>query len=342
MKNILTALFILFCFASFGQTISSLPAATTLGGTEVSPGVQGGVTKKISMNQIKTFNWDLSPAIDVGDTITYVLVRRTSDGKIYRRSVASIGAGYLPLTLTGNTTVDGVEDNSLHFENMFSFDIESSGGGTGAFYLDSTLVQFFSPTSSIELTSDGVGIGVQAGSDMRINADPGSSGEVLTSQGANNPPIWAPAASGGHTIEEEGTSLTQRTKLNFVGSGVTVTDDSGDDASVVTIPLHTVNTSSALTDGSTITITGTKHTLTSDEATITWTLSQTTDFQTTDIILNATTTTWTFPANALCVVEGIASGTNTAALAGVSGDHYIMSIYKDGTNYRIVIKNFGQ
>lgn len=43
-------------------------------------------------------------------------------------------------------------------------------------------------------------------------------------------------AGGGHTIEDEGTPLTQRTKLNFVGTGVTVTDDSGDDATVVTIP----------------------------------------------------------------------------------------------------------
>lgn len=102
------------------------------------------------------------------------------------------------------------------------------------------------------------------------------------------------------------------------------------------------NSSTALTDASTITITGLKHTLTSDEATITWTLSQTSDFQTTDIILNATSTTWTFPANALCVVDGVSSGTNTAALTGVSGDHHIMSIYKDGTNYRVVIKNFGQ
>lgn len=48
--------------------------------------------------------------------------------------------------------------------------------------------------------------------------------------------VDAAAASGGHTIEDEDTPLTQRTKLNFVGGGVTVTDDAGDDASVVTIP----------------------------------------------------------------------------------------------------------
>lgn len=43
------------------------------------------------------------------------------------------------------------------------------------------------------------------------------------------------SGTGGHTIEDEGTPLAARSKLNFVGAGVTVTDDSGDDASVVTI-----------------------------------------------------------------------------------------------------------
>lgn len=50
------------------------------------------------------------------------------------------------------------------------------------------------------------------------------------------------SASGGHVIEDEGTPLAQRAKLNFVGAGVTVSDDSGDDASVVTI-------NSGLSDG---------------------------------------------------------------------------------------------
>lgn len=46
--------------------------------------------------------------------------------------------------------------------------------------------------------------------------------------------------SGGHTIEDEGTPLTTRTKLNFVGGGITATDDSGDDASVVTVSTQTI------------------------------------------------------------------------------------------------------
>jgi len=42
------------------------------------------------------------------------------------------------------------------------------------------------------------------------------------------------SGSGGHIIEDEGTPLTQRATLNFVGSGVTVTDNGS--KSVVTIP----------------------------------------------------------------------------------------------------------
>lgn len=41
--------------------------------------------------------------------------------------------------------------------------------------------------------------------------------------------------SGGHTIQDEGTPLTARTNLNFVGTGVTATDDAGNDATKVTI-----------------------------------------------------------------------------------------------------------
>jgi hypothetical protein len=40
---------------------------------------------------------------------------------------------------------------------------------------------------------------------------------------------------GGHTIQEDGTPLSQRTKLNFSGSGVTAYDDSVNDATVISI-----------------------------------------------------------------------------------------------------------
>lgn len=47
-------------------------------------------------------------------------------------------------------------------------------------------------------------------------------------------------AGGGHTIQDEGSSETQRTNLNFVGAGVSVADDVGNDATVVTISGATV------------------------------------------------------------------------------------------------------
>lgn len=46
---------------------------------------------------------------------------------------------------------------------------------------------------------------------------------------------FATPATDAHVIEDEGTPLTQRAALNFTGTGVTVTDDAGNDATVVAI-----------------------------------------------------------------------------------------------------------
>lgn len=45
-----------------------------------------------------------------------------------------------------------------------------------------------------------------------------------------------PAAGSAHVVQDETAPLTQRAVLNFEGAGVTVTDDAGNDATVVTIP----------------------------------------------------------------------------------------------------------
>ena len=71
----------------------------------------------------------------------------------------------------------------------------------------------------------GVVQSVAAGTGISVDAtDPAN--PIITNTGG---------AGGGHIIEEEGTPLTQRTNLNFVGAGVTATDDAGNDATVVTI-----------------------------------------------------------------------------------------------------------
>jgi len=48
--------------------------------------------------------------------------------------------------------------------------------------------------------------------------------------------VNAVGGSGGHIIEDEGTPLTAQPDLNFKGAGVTVTNDSENTATVVTIP----------------------------------------------------------------------------------------------------------
>jgi hypothetical protein len=103
------------------------------------------------------------------------------------------------------------------------------------------------------------------------------------------------------------------------------------------------NTATALTDGASIDITGKKHTLTTTQATITFSQSYGGDFTNIDVTFNTTAATWTFPAGSLCVVGGSASGDNTATIAATSGDKIVISIwFVAASTYRVVVKNFGQ
>lgn len=61
----------------------------------------------------------------------------------------------------------------------------------------------------------------------------------------------------GHVIQDEGSDLPARTNLNFVGPGVTATDDSGNDATIITIPGATggIETPTGTINGSNVTFT---------------------------------------------------------------------------------------
>ena len=156
------------------------------------------------------------------------------------------------------------------------------------------------------------------------------------------------------------------TTINFVGDGVTAARNG--DTLTVTIPggsgtaatQSEVNTGTAttvyvnpatlqdrndtavaLTDQATIDITGPKHTL-ATASSRTFTISHAGDDIVIELTLSATSATMTFPATALCVSEGTASGDNTCALSGTSGDKYIIGIFKVGSNYHVGCKNMGQ
>jgi hypothetical protein len=78
--------------------------------------------------------------------------------------------------------------------------------------------------------------------------DPTVNGYVLTLTAGT--PVWAASASGGHVIQDEGTLLTSRSALNFIGANITATDDSANNRTNVTVTGsgHTIqNEGTALT-----------------------------------------------------------------------------------------------
>lgn len=56
-------------------------------------------------------------------------------------------------------------------------------------------------------------------------------------------PLEGGSGGSAHIIQEEGVSLTQRAKLNFVGSMITAADDSGNNATTVTVTFPTITIS---------------------------------------------------------------------------------------------------
>ena len=125
------------------------------------------------------------------------------------------------------------------------------------------------------------------------------------------------------------------------GEGTGTLSDQTDLQTALDAKQALVNSATALVDGATIDLTAIKHTL-ATAASRTFTISYTGDDITLEVTLSATSATQTFPATALCVSDGVASGDNTLAMAGVSGDKYMIAIKKVGSAYYVVGKNFGQ
>jgi hypothetical protein len=70
---------------------------------------------------------------------------------------------------------------------------------------------------------------------------------LAKNSGANYDTKWVNApsggGSGGHTIQDEGSALTARTGLNFIGAGVTASDDAANNRTLVVIPGSSASTS---------------------------------------------------------------------------------------------------
>lgn len=255
MKKLIIFLFAIASIPIYAQKISELTAASTLGGTEVVPGVQSGNTRKISINQINTF----------------------------------VGASYWKVT--GTTTLTG--------------DVTIAGGSNALTFsgLDSLVFQQWNlnDTASFLLTMDPVTGKVE----RRTTSTVGSGGAWGTITG----------------------TLADQTDLQGE------LDDK----------VNLVNTAAAISDGASITVTGTKHTWTTTQTAVTVSISSTADYDIVYLTANTTGLVLTFPAGALCKLNGAETNSNTATLIPTSGDTYVIGIGNiDGTNYRVFISKTGQ
>ncbi len=108
-----------------------------------------------------------------------------------------------------------------------------------------------------------------------------------------------------------------------------------------------INAAGALVDGAAIALTAKKHTLTTDEALITFTDSYTGDSLDVEVTFSTTVAAWTFPAASLCrfvTAAGVVttSGDNTMAVTGTSGDKVILKRWLCGSNKYYEAINWGQ
>ena len=112
-----------------------------------------------------------------------------------------------------------------------------TGNGTSAVTSESNLTfdgTILKATGDLCATVKVVAPALCIGSEYVLPTSDGSAGQLICTDGSGAL-AFADAASSGHTIADEGTALASRTCLNFVGSAVTATDNSGSNATDVTV-----------------------------------------------------------------------------------------------------------
>lgn len=149
-------------------------------------------------------------------------------------------SGFYVFNGTGDTTLLGTLSDANHAINLPDGDgtlLLANGSGASLTALNAsniasgTLSVSHGGTGSTSLTANNVLLG--NGTSALQAVAPGTSGNVLTSNGTTW--VSSAAAGAGHTIKEEGSGLTARAGLNFVGGGVTAADDAGNNETDVTV-----------------------------------------------------------------------------------------------------------
>ncbi len=151
-------------------------------------------------------------------------------------------------TVNGKGLITNVVSVPVVFpENSLSFGGDVTGSGmTGSLVtltLQTVNSNVFGSNTPLKFAVNGKGLVTSAAALTNLDLDtiygytPVPNTRQLTINGVTydlaNDRSWT--VSGGHIIQDEGIDLPNRTNLNFVGANVTVTDDAGNDATVVTI-----------------------------------------------------------------------------------------------------------
>ena len=115
---------------------------------------------------------------------------------------------------TSGSFVPIVHDINGAYHN--GFPLRTSNGGLG---------------TTQQPTAGAIPIGKTDGTYAPNNIVAGSNITITNSSGS----VTIASSGGGHIIEDEGNPMTQRANLNFVGTAVAATDDSANNATIVTI-----------------------------------------------------------------------------------------------------------
>jgi len=143
--------------------------------------------------------------------------------------LTTLGAYGVTFTFTNTTSVTFPTSGTLATTSQLpTLPLSIANGGTG----QTTATAAFDALSP--LTTQGDILYYNGTHNVRLG--PGTSGYVLTTQGASANPIWAAGVvtTAYETIQSSTTPLTQRLILNFVGAAAVISDNAGNTSTDVT------------------------------------------------------------------------------------------------------------
>ena len=189
---------------------------TGLTGATGATGPQGTAGTDLSSRLINT-TYPLSGGGDLSANRTLTIENGTTTVK---------GVVQLEDSTSSTSTTKAATPNAVKLVN----EIALGAGSTASDAYD--LAAAAVPKSTVTTAGDLI---VATGSAAVTRLAAGSSGQVLTSNGAGTAPTYQASSGGYATIRDEGTALTARTTFNFTGHGVKATDNAGSTRTDITI-----------------------------------------------------------------------------------------------------------